>query len=346
MNENADDLLPRGLAHQAAGRWDDALACFQQAVAANPENGAAMAAWGQALRAAKRKREAVAVLRQACALLPDDAVMHCELGDAWQDLGHPREALPAYAGASRLDPTLARVWYGAGCAHLGCGEFAAAADCQREALRLAPGWTAARHNLGSALFKLGQVDDALDAFNEASRGPQPELSLAMSALIVPGSPRSGNQEILETRQRWVSLALDHDPRSAQGPRQRTRSGGKLRVGYVSSFFQRDNWMKPVWSLLNQHDRQALELHLFSDAPASAIKHGYEVHPEDQFHDISALSNEAAADAMRRARLDLLVDLNSYSAGARLPLFHATSGPGDSRRGSTSMPPAGCPVSTT
>ncbi len=320
MNENADDLLQKGWTHQKAGRLDPAVDCFRQAVEAGPENGAAMATWGKALRAAKRKREAVAVLRQACTLLPGDAELCCELGDAWQDLGYPREALPSYATASRLDPSLARAWYGAGCAHLGCGEFAAAASCQREALRLAPGWTAARHNLGSALFKLGRVDDALEAFTEAARGPQPELSLAMIALIIPGSPRSGNQEILEARQRWVSRALCSGRRTRTGPRQSARSDGKLRVGYVSSFFQRDNWMKPVWSLINRHERRAFELHLFSDAPAAAIKHGYEVHPEDRFHDISALSNDAAAEAMEHAELDLLVDLNSYSAGARLPLF--------------------------
>ncbi len=320
MNENADDLLQRGRTHQAAGRWDEAVECFRRAAEAEHENGAALAAWGKALRAAKRKREAVAVLRHACARLPGDADLCCELGDAWQDLGHPREALPCYARASGLDPGLARAWYGAGCAHLGGGEFAAAAACQREALRLAPGWTAARHNLGSALFKLGQVDDALDAFTRAARGPQPELSLAMSALIIPGSPRSGHQEILEVRQEWVNHALGGGARSGRSPRRRAQANGKLRVGYVSSFFQRDNWMKPVWSLLNRHERREFELHLFSDAPASAIRHGYEAHPDDRFHDISALSNDLAAEEMARAGLDLLVDLNGYSAGTRLPLF--------------------------
>ncbi len=286
MNENADDLMQRGRAHQTAGRLDEAAGCFQRIVEADHGNSEAMAAWGRVLRTAKRKREAVAVLRQACALLPGDAELRCELGDAWQDLGYPREALPSYAEATRLEPGLAKAWYGAGCAHLGCGEFAVAARCQREAVRLAPGWSAARHNLGSALFKLGQVDDALDAFARAARSPEPELSLAMIALIIPGSPRSGNQEILEARQNWVGRTMDGRWRTKRAPRRRARSNGKLRVGYVSSFFQRDNWMKPVWSLINRHERRDFEIHLFSDAPASAIKHGYEVHPDDRFHDIS------------------------------------------------------------
>ena len=314
---DADDLWRRGQGHLQTGRWEEAAACFQGITDADHGNGAAMAAWGRALRGARRKREAVAVLRQASTLLPDDAGLRCELGDAWQELGYPREALPSYAEAARLDPQMAQAWYGAGCAHLACGEFAAAAWHQREALRRAPQWAAARHNLGSALFKLGLVDEALDAFREAAQGAQPGLSLAMIALTIPGSPRAGNREILEARREWVGKAMPEETRSAVSAQDH---GGRLRVGYVSSFFETDNWMKPVWSLINRHDRRAFEIHLFSDAPATAIKRGYEAQPEDRFHDISALSNEAAADAMARAGLDLLVDLNGYSAGKRLPLF--------------------------
>ena len=362
MNDHApilpgpDDWWGRGQAHQQAGRLDEAADCFRQIVEGDHGNVEAMAAWGKVLRAAKRKREAVAVLRQACGLRPGDAELRCELGDAWQDLGYPREALPVYAEAARLAPDLARAWYGAGCAHLAAGEFAAAAAGQREALRVAPDWTAARHNLGSALFKLGQVDEALDAFAEAARGPQPALSRGMIALIIPGSPRAGNREISEARRRWVEgmefevgavpqrsempaggrkvLRLRSRTRSAQDDRsfeggvssRRKQTGGKLRVGYVSSFFQNDNWMKPVWSLINRHERREFEIHLFSDAPAAAIKHGYAVHADDHFHDISGVSNELAAEEMARAGLDLLVDLNGYSAGERLPLFRRRPAP--------------------
>ena len=317
---NADDLWRRGQAHAAAARWEAAADCFRQIAEADHGNGPATAAWGKALRGANRKREAVAVLRQACALLPDDAALRCELGEAWLDLGYPGEALPPLAEAARLQPDLVRAWYGAGCAHLGGGEFAAAVRCQREALRLAPDWHAARHNLGSALFKLGQVEEAMAAFRQAAGGPQPGMPLAMRALVAPGDPSLDNQGVLDTRREWVrSLPGGNAPTPRRQAAQR-RGGGRLRVGYVSSFFHRDNWMKPVWSLVNRHDRREFEVHLFSDAPASAIRHGYVPGSGDRFHDISRRSNDLAAAEMRRAGLDLLVDLNGYSAGERLPLF--------------------------
>lgn len=79
-------------------------------------------------------------------------------------------------------------------------------------------------------------------------------------------------------------------------------------------------MKPVWGLINQHDRARVSVHLFSDAPASQIKNGYRAEASDRFHDISGLSNEESAVLIENAGLDLLVDLNGYSRVSRLPLL--------------------------
>ena len=79
-------------------------------------------------------------------------------------------------------------------------------------------------------------------------------------------------------------------------------------------------MKPVWGLINHHDRQHFEVHLFSDAPASRIQHGYRAHEPDRFYDTTALSNAALCERIEQAEIDVLVDLNGYSTMRRLPLF--------------------------
>lgn len=79
-------------------------------------------------------------------------------------------------------------------------------------------------------------------------------------------------------------------------------------------------MKPVWGLINHHDRSRFEVHLFSDAPASRIRFGYQVHPRDRFHNTAELSNQALLELIQTAGIDLLVDLNGYSIMERLPLF--------------------------
>jgi protein O-GlcNAc transferase len=170
------------------------------------------------------------------------------------------------------------------------------------------------------LFELGQTDEALALFRQAALGDKPELPRAMIAVVIPGSPTSDNQAVLDAR-----LAFARDLPRPRAARRRTRHD-RLRVGYLSSFFHRHNWMKPVWGLINQHDRNDIDVHLFSDAPASAIQYGYRPHPADHFYDISGDTNDAAAERIEAANIDILVDLNGYSAMQRLPILAVKPAP--------------------
>ena len=87
-------------------------------------------------------------------------------------------------------------------------------------------------------------------------------------------------------------------------------------------------MKPVWALIARHDRSRFEIHLFSDAPESAMPEGYRADWRDLYHDISALENEAAARLIEENAIDVLVDLNGYSKLAPRAAFQAAAGPGD------------------
>ena len=168
-------------------------------------------------------------------------------------------------------------------------------------------------------FQLGQVDEAVALFRQASGGGHPEPAYASVAVIIPGSPQSGNQTILDARRAWAERYV-HPVRNARFRQPTQSSGSPLRVAYVSSFFQDHNWMKPVWGLINQHDRRDFQIHLFSDAPAQQIRYGYRRHPEDRFCDMSGLSNREVADRIEQAEIDVLVDLNGYSQIQRLSLL--------------------------
>jgi predicted O-linked N-acetylglucosamine transferase (SPINDLY family) len=242
------------------------------------------------------------------------------LGNALQTLGKLEAAHAAYQRSLQLDPTLARAWYSAACAESPRKDYAAAVASFRRALELQPGWQEAQHNLGEVLFRLGQVDAALDSFRQAAAGSHPALSQAAIALIIPESPSSDNRSILEARRDWAQSQLPHRRLAGRLPSCANAGDRPVRIGYVSSFFQDHNWMKPVWGLINHHNRLQFEVHLFSDSPASRIRYGYHAHPQDRFHDSSGLSNEPLSIEIERAGIDLLVDLNGYSAMGRLPLF--------------------------
>ncbi len=309
-----------GNALRAKHELEQAAECFQRAVDADATHANACAALGQTLLSLRRSAEAVPVLQKAVSLLPEDAELHCGLADALQSLGQLREASAEYRKAFQLDPQLGRAWYAFGCLESSRDEYANAVFAFRKALEIQPQWPQALHNLGEALFGLGQVDEALQQFERAAASGPPKMPRSMIAVIVPGSPKADNQAILEARRAYAELAvpatLDRE-RFASRPKP---EGRPLRVGYISSFFHRENWMKPVWGLVKQHDRSQFEIHLFSDAPLSAMPSEFSAHPEDRFHEIGALSNEAAAAQIEASGIDLLIDLNGYSKTQRLPLF--------------------------
>jgi protein O-GlcNAc transferase len=309
-----------GNAYRATEEIGAAAECFRRAVDSDSEHAPALAALGQVLQRLGRAEDAIPFLKRALVLLPDDADLFCDLGDTLQALGQLAGASAAYQQSLQLDPKLTRAWYSAGCAETSRREYAAAMACFRRALAIQPDWPEAQHNLGQVLFKLGQVDEALGLFRQSCAGGDPALPQAAIAVIIPGSPASGNQAVLDARRAWAERQLPAPP-TTERPARRVKTGERpLRIGYVSSFFQDHNWMKPVWGLINHHDRRRFEVHLFSDAAASQIQHGYRGCRQDRFHDTTGLSNESLSQRIQQAEIDLLVDLNGYSMMGRLPLF--------------------------
>lgn len=176
---------------------------------------------------------------------------------------------------------------------------------------MAPENCAAHHNAGTAAFKLGLIDEAIGLFRTSLTANDSFLPRTAIATVIPGSPAADHAAVLSARRDWFETHLPTTPK-----RLRAGGSGPLRIGYLSSFFQSQNWMKPVWGLINEHDRQIVDIHLFADC-AAAMCVGYIPDERDTFHDITALSNRDAAARIEQAAVDILVDLNGFSRVSRL-----------------------------
>ncbi len=267
----------------------------------------------------KKPAEAVVAYRKALWLEPSDARLHTRLGDILQSLAKMEEAVEAYGQAVRIDPQFHPAWYSLGCAWLAMKVEATAAACFEKAVALAPNHGPSHHNLGKALYKLGLADESVACFRKAIALGEGFLPRTAIVSTIPGSPAADHQAVLEARLDW---ARTHLPPVDRGKKFAVdaATGRPLRIGYISSFFQSRNWMKPVWGLVNHHDRDRFQVHLFSDAPESACDGGYARHPTDRFHDITGLSNADAARRIEECRLDILIDLNAFSEVSRLAVM--------------------------
>ncbi|MGH9733934.1 MAG: tetratricopeptide repeat protein [Candidatus Acidiferrales bacterium] len=266
-------------------------------------------------------RQALKTLTVAFAQYGQDAAIVTRYADALCCNGKLPEATKAYRRALVIDPSIFQAWFGLGFVHLSLRAFSEAIVCFERALALVPHDPDARLHLASALFYTGEVDAAIAHIRRAAKTNKlRRQAFRKIAIIIPGSPSLGNRDILDARRKWAGIE-EKTARPARVTKlQKNPQSAKIRVGYISSFFQDRNWMKPVWGVINHHDRSNFEVHLFADKGNPNAQSGHRPNRSDLIHDVTRLSNDAIAAQIRKARITVLVDLNGYSAPQRLGVF--------------------------
>jgi protein O-GlcNAc transferase len=242
-----------------------------------------------------------------------------ETADALHLAGDIDAAAHIYRRLLAADPGNVAAWHGLGAARLRGGAYGEASDTLLRAVRLRPDEVAAWGLLAEALFWLGDVERAIYAYRRAATAASMRTKVEENvAVIIPGSASAGNADVFSARYAWGQhLAAGVGP--VQRP-PRPPSDGKLRIGYVSAFFDKPNWMKPVYGVINRHDRDCLEVHLVSLGGDPAPSAGYKEHDRDVIWQVGSCDDEKIARLIAAAGIDVFVDLNAYSAPKWLRLF--------------------------
>jgi tetratricopeptide (TPR) repeat protein len=162
-------LVQRGIEAAGAGRVDEAVAAFQNAVALRPDLAAAHANLGLLLAATQRHAQAEAHLRIALSFMPGDAMLHMALGVAEESLGRLADAEASHRTALALRPELAEAHASLGNCLRRQGRLDAAQPHCERALELQPGFGLAHYNLGVLLQERGDVDAAIAQYRAALR---------------------------------------------------------------------------------------------------------------------------------------------------------------------------------
>ncbi len=154
----------RGRDFAGRERYDEALACYDHALAIRGGDPELWVDRGRTLRQLDRLGEAEAALREAVRLEPDSASAHCELGRVLDCFGRFEEAEVSVRTALRLQPedAFAHVLLGSILYNLGrAGESQASV---RTALRLQPEQREWRVRLAHALLLAGQLEEGWNEF--------------------------------------------------------------------------------------------------------------------------------------------------------------------------------------
>jgi tetratricopeptide (TPR) repeat protein len=156
-----------GLALEAGGQREEAVACYRRAVELSPKYAVALSNLGGALLKTQQLDEAIACYRQALALDPTLATAHCNLGHALHEKGQVDEAIVCYRRAIALEPGCAWAHSNLGSALSDKDKLDEAIASYRKAIDLDPRLAEAHFNLGKALRDKGQLDEAMACYRKA-----------------------------------------------------------------------------------------------------------------------------------------------------------------------------------
>jgi predicted O-linked N-acetylglucosamine transferase (SPINDLY family) len=160
-----------GNALRDLGRWDEAFASFDRALAITPDHAPILVNYAAALetsigRMPDNLDRARALAERAVRLAPDFADAHFTLGTILLRHADRPAALAAFTAALRLAPGFADAHYNAGNQLLELGEGEAAIAAFTRAIDLKPNFLQARCNLATALIGQGQAARAITLMTE------------------------------------------------------------------------------------------------------------------------------------------------------------------------------------
>ena len=328
MINSISELFRAAETLEASGNAAGAAELYKRWTALNPEDPHLAAALFNMAVVAQRSGDgfgAIHALRQAIRLNPDFHPPYINLGRLLEDNGQAGLAVSQWLDLSNRLPQLT----GAALRHKLMAlqqvgrvlEFnhvdAAAEDALRQAIDLDPRqpqavqhWIALRQKqckwpVIAGWDGAGSRDllASISPLSAAVMFDDPVFQLARAA----GYAR-------QSIARPGSFPFDHAPRRAERP-------PRLRIGYVSSDLREHAVGFGLSEVMELHDRSRFEIHAYycgidrEDGTKSRIRAAV-----DGWTDISRLTDDAAAAAIARDGIDILVDLNGYTRDARTAVF--------------------------
>ena len=149
------------------GRFDEALAYIDSAIALKPNNTWAVYNRGNVLKKLHRAEDALASFDQAIALQPDFVEALNNRGIILMELRRFDEALASFDNVIMLRPDYVRAFNNKGNILMELQRFEDALASYNKAISLSPGFAEAFNNRGITLQKLGHLDEALASYDKS-----------------------------------------------------------------------------------------------------------------------------------------------------------------------------------
>jgi predicted O-linked N-acetylglucosamine transferase (SPINDLY family) len=286
--QHVPSLTNRALVLGATGRAAEALADYERLLALNPGNAETWNQHGAMLRLLDRSQEALESFERALALKPDFAL-------ALTNRGYLRWVLESRHDEAKADLT--------------------------RALALEPdqSW------LEGELFYLKMQSADWEGFAEARAAMSASIA-AGKKVIRPFAWQAASADPASLQQcSRIFTASEFPAMAAAAPSPRPQA--RIRIGYLSADFREQATAYLMAGVYDAHDRDDFEIVAFDNGfdDASPMRARLEK-AFDRIVPIARLSDAQAAEAVRAAGIDILVNLNGYFGKPRMGVFARRAAP--------------------
>ncbi len=311
------ELLSQAQALQAAGDTAGAEALYAAWIAhsASPLQHVALFNRGTLLTALERRDEAIAVYLRAIELSPSFAQARLNLGNLLERKGEPDDALAQWRAVVD-NPAIAQdlrvlAWNNLGRLQETLRRYPEAEACLKASLELKP----RQFDVIQHYVHLRQKQCAWPVYQPVGEVTPNMLLTGTSLLASMGLTDDPALQLLSA-QRFVHERVPKPPaeplHASMPPRQ-----GRVRIGYLSGDLHMHAVGLLMPELLELHDRSRVEVYGFCWTPESA-------HPQrqrllkalDHHVRLDGVDDNTAARLIAQAGIDVLVDLQGLTSGAR------------------------------
>ncbi|CAN1765760.1 Probable UDP-N-acetylglucosamine--peptide N-acetylglucosaminyltransferase SEC [Linum perenne] len=253
-------------------------------------------------------------------------------GNTYKEIGRVTEAIQDYISAINVQPSMPEAHANLASAYKDSGLVEAAVKCYKQALLLRPDFPEATCNLLHTLQCVCNWDERNKMFNEvegilrrqinASALPsvQPFHAIAypLDPMLALEISRNYAAHCSSIASRFSLAPFNHPPPI---PIKHDHGNQRLRVGYVSSDFGNHPLSHLMGSVFGMHNQTNIEVFCYALSANDGTEWRQRIQSEaEHFIDVSTMSSDMIAKLINEDKIQILINLNGYTKGARNEIF--------------------------
>jgi protein O-GlcNAc transferase len=319
----SDSRVATALAHHLAGRRADAEHICRVVLEGRKNHPAALHLLAVMARSQGRLIPALRLARMAVAADPAIAGFHNTLGIILGDLRRWDECFTALQASIELDPASFEAHRNLGVALAKAARNDDAVGPLARSAELRPNDPETWRLFASLHHGRLDLPQAIEARRRAL-SLRPDDAPSHSDLLVTLHYNEGSsaRQLFDEHLAWARR--HEDPALARFPERPFDNSANparpLRVGYLCGDFREHPIARFLPPVLANHDRALIGVYCYSDVPCPDRQTERFRALADVWRDVSAMDDDAVAEAVRADRIDVLVDLAGHLDNRRLLVF--------------------------